>query len=115
HCNVLWPTPAGARQAPRGDIQLHFCPTCGHVFNADFDPALMAYDQAYENSLHFSDRFQQYATALASDLVARYGLQGKDIVEIGSGQGDFLQLLCELGQNRGVGFDPSYDPGAVRA
>ncbi len=42
HCNVLWPTPAGARQAPRGDIQLHFCPTCGHVFNADFDPALMA-------------------------------------------------------------------------
>jgi hypothetical protein len=41
----------------------------------------------------------------------RHGLYDKDIVDIGSGQGDFLRLLCELGDNRGVGIDPSYGGG----
>jgi SAM-dependent methyltransferase len=47
---------------------------------------------------------------LAEELVERYDLQGKDIIEIGSGKGEFLRLLCEFGDNRGVGFDPSYLP-----
>jgi hypothetical protein len=41
-------------------------------------------------------------------LIERYDLYGKDIIEIGCGQGEFLTLLCELGGNRGVGFDPAY-------
>jgi SAM-dependent methyltransferase len=41
-------------------------------------------------------------------LIERYDLHSKDIIEIGSGQGEFLTLLCELGDNRGVGFDPAY-------
>ena len=108
HCNLLWPTHADATSAPRGDIQLAFCPECGHVFNDSFDPSLMEYTQDYENSLHFSPRFQQYATSLAAGLVERHDLHGKDIVGVGSGRGDFLQMLCEMGGNRGVGFDPSY-------
>lgn len=117
HCNLLWPTRAEAIGAPRGNIHLGFCPTCGHVFNTAFDPALMEYTQQYENSLHFSPRFQSYAEALAARLIDQYDLRGKDIVEIGSGKGEFLTLLCELGENRGVGFDPSYVPdpaGATR-
>ena len=108
HCNVLWNTHAEAINASRGDIRLVFCSTCGHVFNAVFQPELMSYTQTYENSLHFSPRFQRYAEALASRLVEKYNLRKKDIIEIGCGQGDFLTLLCQLGQNRGVGFDPSY-------
>jgi hypothetical protein len=42
-------------------------------------------------------------------LIERYNLRHKDIIEIGCGQGEFLSLLCELGDNRGVGFDPAYD------
>jgi hypothetical protein len=38
-------------------------------------------------------------------------LHGKDIIEIGCGQGEFLTMLCELGDNRGVGFDPAYVGG----
>ncbi|NDJ76263.1 MAG: class I SAM-dependent methyltransferase [Chloroflexi bacterium] len=110
HCNVLWLTQAEARDAPRGDLHLSFCPDCGHLFNTTFDPALMEYDEVYENSLHFSPRFQQYAESLAKRLVETYDLHNKDIVEIGSGKGDFLKLLCDLGDNRGVGFDPSYEP-----
>ena len=110
HCNMLWPTKAGAQGANRGDITLAFCHQCGHIFNTSFDPALMSYTQDYENSLHFSSRFQTYATGLAEHLIARYGLHGKKIVEIGAGQGDFLRMLCEMGGNEGVGFDPSYVP-----
>jgi len=110
HCNLLWPTRDEAIRAPKGDIRLGFCGDCGHIFNLAFDPGLMEYTQNYENSLHFSPRFQGYAESLAARLIERYDLHGKDIIEIGCGKGDFLRLLCELGGNRGVGFDPSYVP-----
>lgn len=110
HCNVLWPTREAAIDAPRGDIRLGFFPACGHTYNLDFNPSLMEYTQEYENSLHFSPRFQEYATALADGLVEKYNLRDKDIVEIGAGKGDFLIMLCEMRGNRGWGYDPSYVP-----
>jgi len=110
HCNLLWPTRDEAVRAPRGDIRLGFCGDCGHIFNVAFDPALMEYTQDYENSLHFSPRFQRYAESLVARLIERYDLHDKDIIEIGCGKGDFLRLLCALGGNRGIGFDPSYVP-----
>lgn len=110
HCNVLWPTREAALNAPRGDLRLAYFPDCGHVYNLAFDPSLMEYTQEYENSLHFSPRFQAYATELAEGLVERYDLRGKDIVEIGAGKGDFLIMLCALSDNRGWGYDPSYVP-----
>lgn len=110
HCNVLWPTREDALNAPRGNIRLGYFPGCGHTYNLDFDPSLMEYTQEYENSLHFSAVFQEYAEALAAGLVERYDLRGKDIVEIGAGKGDFLIMLSRLGDNRGWGYDPSYVP-----
>jgi SAM-dependent methyltransferase len=110
-CNVLWNTREEACSVARVDIELAFCHGCGHIFNPRFDLGLMDYTQVYENSLHYSPRFQAYADDLAASLVARHQLHGKNIVEIGSGKGDFLEMLCELGDNRGYGFDPSYVPG----
>lgn len=110
HCNLLWPTREEAIQAPRADIRLGFCRDCGHIFNLAFKPELMEYSQAYENTLHFSRRFQSYAEVLAARLIDHYNLRDKDIIEIGCGRGEFLTLLCQLGNNRGVGFDPSYIP-----
>ncbi len=110
HCNVLWATREAALAAPRGDIRLVYSPACGHTYNLDFDPSLMEYNQEYENSLHFSPRFQEYATSLADGLVEKYNLRDKDIVEIGAGKGDFLIMLCSMQGNRGWGYDPSYVP-----
>ncbi len=109
HCNLLWPTRDEALNAPRGDIRLGFCGECGHIFNTLFDPALMKYTRDYENSLHFSPRFQKYAVSLASRLIETYDLRDKDIIEIGCGNGEFLTLLCESGSNRGTGFDRSLE------
>jgi SAM-dependent methyltransferase len=111
YCNVLFTDRRDALAAPTGDIDLVACRACGHLFNAAFDPARVAYSSDYENSLHHSPRFQQYAHALATRLVADHALHGKTVVEIACGQGDFLKLLCETGGNQGIGFDPSYTPG----
>jgi hypothetical protein len=42
--------------------------------------------------------------------VERYNLYAKYIIEIGCGDGDFLELMCRLGENRCTGFDPSHVP-----
>ena len=97
-------------KAPLGDIVLVYCSSCGHVANSAFDATLTEYTQAYENSLHFSPRFQEFARSQAEDLVDRYNLRQRELVEIGAGQGDFLGLLCERGDNRGLGFDEAYMP-----
>ena len=108
-CNVLYATREEALAAPRGDLALAFCRECGHVFNAAFDASLMEYSQVYENSLHFSPRFQEFATRLADRLIETYDIRGKQVIDIGCGKGDFLQMLCERGDNKGLGFDPSYE------
>jgi SAM-dependent methyltransferase len=109
HIGIQWSSQDAARRCPKGDIKLAFCHTCGFIANLAFDPARLAYSQAYDNSLHFSPFFHEYARSLATRLVERYNLHDKEVIEIGCGKGDFLVLLCELGNNRGVGVDPSYE------
>jgi SAM-dependent methyltransferase len=75
----------------------------------------MEYTQRYDNSLDFSPAFQQFARGLAGRLIDTYGIRNKDVIEIGCGKGHFLSLLCELGQNRGTGFDPSYEGDRVQS
>lgn len=111
-CNVLWPTRAAAESAARGTIELGFCPQTGLIYNVAFDPELVTYAPGYEASLHFSPRFQRYATGLVDRLVTRLDLRGKDILEIGCGKGEFLRMLCDAGSNRGLGFDGTNRRGA---
>ncbi len=107
-CNILCESRQQALEATKGDIQLSYCSDCGMIYNTAFNPELMNYTGEYENSLHFSSHFQEFANKLANRLVEKYKLNNKDIIEIGCGQGDFLSLLQEKGNNRCFGFDPSY-------
>ena len=109
HVGVLWPSQDAARNCPKGDIELAFCNTCGFISNLAFDPTRVQYSQEYDNSLDFSPLFQQHVRSLAMRLIDRNDLHNKSVIEIGCGKGNFLKLLCELGNNRGVGFDPSYE------
>jgi SAM-dependent methyltransferase len=110
YCNVLYSTREDALNVPRADMRLGFCQVCGHIYNFAFDPDKLDYTQDYENSLHHSPRFQIYARSLAARLIERHNLYNKEIIDIGCGGGDFLRLLCDLGGNRGVGFEPSSAP-----
>ncbi|MGH9229710.1 MAG: class I SAM-dependent methyltransferase [Acidimicrobiales bacterium] len=107
-CGVLWDTRAEAATAARGDIDLVACPSCSMLRNAAYDDGLIGYQGIYDNSLHFSPTFERYAEELARRLVERHDLRGRSVLEVGSGKGDFLRLLCRLGGNRGWGYDPTY-------
>lgn len=111
YCNVLWPDKHKAVSAACGDMALAFCMDCAHLFNTVFDQGLTDYTAEYDNSLHYSPLFNQYAEQLATSLVRRHALYGKRIVEIGCGKGDFLRMLSLTWGNRGFGFDRSFDPG----
>ena len=111
NCIALCPTQEAALGCPKARIELGFCLRCGAVSNLAFDAARLTYDPSYDNSLHFSSTFQKYADEVARYLIERYDLHGKTIIDVGCGNGEFLTLVCGLGNNRGVGFDPSFIPG----
>jgi SAM-dependent methyltransferase len=108
HSVLLLQTREEALNYPRGDIALAFCKSCGFISNVTFDPALHEYSIGYEATQSYSPTFNTFAHRLAKSLVEKYDLRHKEIIEIGCGQGEFLTLLCELGDNHGVGFDPAY-------
>jgi SAM-dependent methyltransferase len=105
---LLFHTKEKAITYPKRDIKLGFCIKCGFISNYSFDPNLHEYSNEYESTQIHSTTFNEFARKLAQNLIDRYDLHGKDIIEIGCGQGEFLTLLCELGKNRGIGFDPAY-------
>jgi ubiquinone/menaquinone biosynthesis C-methylase UbiE len=107
HIGVLWRDRRSALGCPKGDIELCFCDVCGFVYNTAFDAIYMVYEEGYDNALDFSGVFSDYARSLASALVNRYRLRGKNAIDIGCGLGEFLKTLCDAGDIRGVGFDPS--------
>ncbi len=107
---LLLPTRKEAVDFPTGDIALAHCGACGFLYNAAFDPAKLEYSARYEETQGYSPTFRSWHEKLARDLIERYGLRKKKVVEIGCGKGEFLTMLCELGENKGTGFDPAYVP-----
>ena len=109
HQNLLAPTAEAAVALRRGRVALHACGACGFVFNAAFDPSLLSYGAAYDNTQSCSPAFSDYVEALADRMVGEGGVRGCRIVEIGCGKGNFLRALIRRDpSNRGTGFDPSY-------
>ena len=106
---LLLSTRKEAIDFPKGDIKLGYCHSCGFITNMVFNPGQVEYSSRYEATQSFSPTFDSYLRKLASQLVEKYDLFKKNIIEIGCGQGEFLSLLCEIGKNSGVGFDPAYD------
>jgi hypothetical protein len=108
HSVLLVRSRADALSFPTGRIELCACATCGFIFNRAFDGSRLNYSAEYEETQGFSPTFSAFHRRLAQDLIARYDLHAKELIEIGCGKGEFLTLLCELGGNTGVGFDPAY-------
>ncbi len=106
---LLFPTREEALSMPRGDILLAFCPACGFVGNQLFDPDLIEFSSRYEETQGFSATFTAFHRDLAERIITRFDLHGRTILEIGCGKGEFLTMLCEMGNNTGIGFDPVYD------
>jgi SAM-dependent methyltransferase len=101
--------PALARSVPRGDLDLVQCRRCGLVSNALFKAELMPYDAGYENSQAHSPTFRRYLDALIDTLMSRHAIRGARVLEIGCGKGAFLETLVARGDNRGDGYDTTWE------
>lgn len=81
----------------RFDVTLYKCKDCGMV---QIDPAGLEHDEYFEDYLmsrSCTELYVQYDNELADTLQAKYGIQGKKIVEIGCGDGFFGELLIQRG------------------
>lgn len=110
HSCLLMKTREQALGFQRRDLELALCPACGFMFNRLFDPTVHNYSADYEETQGFSPTFNRFARELVRQIVNRFNLRNKTVLEIGCGKGEFLVELCEVGHNRGIGIDPSYIP-----
>jgi SAM-dependent methyltransferase len=94
-----------------GSFFLKTCAGCGFSFNADFNTDLIHYDAGYNNN-NPASYMVTYYKQIAAYLYNKYRLEGKLVVDIGCGKGNFITTLCtQHGGVRGLGVDPSYEPG----
>ena len=107
-CGVHWADQQQALASPMGRMVLGYCPECAYVRNLAFEPELMVYDSTMDTNLHHSPAFQKFSTELVDHLSDQFNLAGRQVLDIGCGQGEFLRELCERGGCRGVGYDAMY-------
>ncbi len=107
HQNLPRDTPEAARAVTRGDLELACCRRCGFIGNLAFRDELLEYGEDYENEQTWSPHFAAHIDSLIDHLIAA-GVHDQLVVEVGCGKATFLRKLCERGNNRGIGFDPSY-------
>ena len=100
-----------ALSVPRKDIELAFCRDCGFIFNRLFDVGLDYFTMGYEDQQGFSQTFMTYLNRISAELIEKYSLTDKTLLEIGCGKGDFINALNRLAGGKGIGIDPAYVDG----
>ncbi len=105
---VLLDTRAEALDYPRRDLELVVCRECGFIYNQIFDAEIVEYAATTEESQHYSGTFNAFAKRLAREISETVGIEGKHLLEIGCGKGDFLLELCSMAECTGLGIDPGF-------
>jgi len=103
--NRMYDTAEDARNCPKGDIRLVEDLDTGLIHNAAFNPALVEYDDNYQNEQGLSAAFRDHLEHVAG-LVTEH-CSGK-MIEVGCGKGTFLKMLASNG-SKITGYDPTYE------
>lgn len=82
---------------PTFRLALAECVRCGLVQLRETPDWEFIYDDDYGFSVNFSQHAREYQRALADRWVADRGLAGREILEVGGGDGFFAALLAERG------------------
>jgi SAM-dependent methyltransferase len=86
------------------EIDVWRCPACGMVQLGEL--LAETFYEDYVMTVSHSPTMQRYQREQASDLVARFGLAGRSVMEVGCGDGHYLSILAELGAEV-YGLEPS--------
>lgn len=110
--NVTVRNRADAMNFPTVELRMLWCGTCSFVWNSRFDVNNISYDAGYNNDVSASGYYQKHLEAIADRVIAAIpDDEPIHYVEVGCGEGDFLNLVIERAGGRCVsatGFDPSF-------
>jgi hypothetical protein len=104
--NRMYESAAEAQNCPRGDVRLVQNTATGLIYNADFRPELLDYDENYQNEQAVSDFFREHLDKVAGMVERAMGR--KRLIEVGCGKGFFLETMVARGVEI-AGFDPAYE------
>lgn len=104
--NRLFSSRAEALVAPSASLELCQDET-GLVFNRSFDPAVVAYDEGYQNDQGYSLKFQRHLDEVCELCCGHLTSKENLVVDVGCGKGGFVELLREKGVNA-IGYDNAY-------
>lgn len=97
-----------AKSVVKGSINLRFCKNCGFIGNEGYESKKISFG-TYDFSNDHSPLFKAFVNQQCEGLIQRYDLRGKTILDIGCGDGFFLEAICKNGGNRGIGIDSGFD------
>ena len=103
---VVYDSRQAAIDAPVGDIRLGVCRRCQYIGNLAYDPDQINFVE-YSYSKRHSQQYRDHVEKIVKKLVNTYAVRNKTVIDVGCGEGYFLHELCNAGENRGVGIDPS--------
>jgi hypothetical protein len=102
-----------AKYAPLYAMNYYVCCICGHVFNSDFDYAKVPYEEDSNLMYNQGVTWMKHIGQLVDSLFEA-GVEGKTIIDIGAGDGEFLDLINQRSldhgiQTRCVAFEPGIE------
>lgn len=105
--NALSDTAEHAYAATCGTQQLFLCLHCGFVFNRAFEPEKMCYTTEYHTERDVSPAFFQHIQSVLDFIASVEPLEGKRLLEVACGTGEFLEAAAARGPLKCIGVDPS--------
>jgi len=103
--NFLYSEKNKALEITLGNIALTYCHNCGFLYNSSFSEELCDYNSGeYNNDQTESKYFNQYLDDLVDELSKKYKLNNKRIIEIGCGNGKFINKFMDCVC---LGIDPA--------
>lgn len=104
--NKMFNSAQDAKNCEKSDIVLVQDLQTGFVFNKEFKPDLMQYDDEYQNEQAVSLFFQRHLNTVSGIIIDHFN--SKSLIEVGCGKGFFLNQLKNLGFTV-QGIDPAYE------
>jgi SAM-dependent methyltransferase len=108
--NKVYPSKDDALNCLKADIRI-MVGEDGLIYNSEFDPNKMVYDEDYDNSVP-SEYFKNYYASIIQYLQESYKLNSESLIlDIGCGKGTFLKQMFADNEylGKGIGIDPSYE------
>lgn len=90
-------------------MKFNICARCGHIFNTEFSYEKVPYEANSNLMYNRGIGWRDYIRELLMRMDRYYGWRGKTCVEIGCGDGGFLEEMQNTYEANCIGFEPGIE------